>query len=390
MVTNLTFKRLASDDLRHVVLQKLPTFAICKSIFSIFSIKKLYKNQTPRELSFLAALTSAALITCAIAILEAAGAMQIFSWRGMIAMFFIVFLVDFLANFFFIRHYIFRKIKLIYKIIHRQKLPSDFKADKMEMGRNILEDVEREVGEWSEKHEKDIEALEELAVYRRRFIGDVSHELKTPIFNIQGYIHTLLDGAMDDPEVNLTFLQRAAKNIERLQNIVEDLETINKLESGQMVLDLREFDLKNLTDEVFSDLEMRAAEKNIRLIYKEGANKGFRVRADKENIRQVLINLLHNSIKYGREGGTSKVSFYDMESYLLVEVSDNGLGIGTEHLDHVFDRFYRVDKSRSRDVGGTGLGLSIVKHIIEAHKQTINVRSAPGSGSTFGFTLEKA
>ena len=157
-----------------------------------------------------------------------------------------------------------------------------------------------------------------------------------------------------------------------------------------MMLDLREFDLKDLTDEVFEDLEMRAAERKIKLNYKDGANQNWRVKADKESIRQVLINLVHNSIKYGKESGLTKISFYDLENYLLVEVSDNGLGIAEGHLNHVFDRFYRIDKSRSRDAGGTGLGLSIVKHIIEAHHQTINVRSTAGQGSTFGFTLEKA
>ena len=257
------------------------------------------------------------------------------------------------------------------------------------MSKNILDDVEKEVGEWADKHDLELEELERLATYRRRFIGDVSHELKTPIFNIQGFIHTLLDGALEDPKVNLLYLQRAAKNIERLQVIVEDLETINKLEAGQMILDLQEFDLHNLTDEVYGDLEMRAHERNIRLTYKEGASQNFRVRADKESIRQVLMNLVHNSIKYGREGGVTKISFYDMETYVLVEVSDNGIGITDEHLSHVFDRFYRVDKHRSREAGGTGLGLSIVKHIVEAHKQTINVRSSVGQGSTFGFTIEK-
>ena len=157
-----------------------------------------------------------------------------------------------------------------------------------------------------------------------------------------------------------------------------------------MILDLQEFDIRELTDEVFSDMEMKAEERNIRLSYKEGANQRFHVRADKESIRQVLINLVQNSIKYGRQDGTTKVSFYDMESYILLEVSDNGIGVSAEHLPHVFDRFFRADKSRSRDAGGTGLGLAIVKHIMEAHKQTINVRSKAGQGSTFGLTLEKA
>lgn len=349
----------------------------------------MFKNQTPQQLSIMAAFTSAAVITFLVFILGSSGFFPV-SWQGLTVLFIVVMATDFLANFFFVRYYIFRKIKLIYKVIHRHKLPTDFKADKIQMNQNILDDVDREVDQWAEEHDRELEALEKLATYRRRFIGDVSHELKTPIFNIQGFIHTLLDGAIDDPVVNRQYLQRAARNADRLEAIVEDLETINKLESGQMVLDLRDFDIRDLTDEVFADLEMKAKERNIRLTYKEGANQHFRVRADKESIRQVLINLIHNSIKYGREGGVTKVSLYDMESYILLEVSDNGLGIQPEHLPHVFDRFFRADKSRSREAGGTGLGLSIVKHIIEAHKQTINVRSTPGQGSTFGLTLEKA
>lgn len=349
----------------------------------------MFKNQTPQQLSIYIAAISAALMTVLALMCKVTGILVI-SWPSIGLLVISVFAVAFLANYYLVRHYIFRRIKLIYKIIHRHKLPSDFKAGKIDMGKNILTDVEQEVGEWAEQHDRDIEELERLATYRRRFIGDVSHELKTPIFNIQGFIHTLLDGAIHDPEVNMQYLQRAAKNVDRLQAIVEDLETINKLESGQMILDLREFDVHDLTDEVYADLEMRARERNVRLTYKEGANQHFRVRADKESIRQVLMNLVHNSIKYGKEGGLTKVSFYDLETYVLVEVSDNGIGIDPEHMKHVFDRFYRADKHRSREAGGTGLGLSIVKHIIEAHKQTINVRSTQGQGSTFGFTLEKA
>lgn len=349
----------------------------------------MFKNQTPQQLSTYIAAISAALMAV-LALLCKAADILVISWAGIGLLVVSVFAVAYLANFYLVRYYIFRRIKLIYKVIHRHKLPADFKAGKLDMTQNILADVEKEVDEWAEQNDRDIEELERLATYRRRFIGDVSHELKTPIFNIQGFIHTLLDGAIHDPDVNMKYLQRAAKNVDRLQAIVEDLETINKLESGQMVLDLREFDIHDLTEDVFSDLEMRARERNIKLTFKEGASQHFRVRADKESIRQVLMNLLHNSIKYGREGGVSKVSFYDMENYILVEVSDNGIGIEPEHMKHVFDRFYRADKHRSREAGGTGLGLSIVKHIVEAHKQTINVRSTQGQGSTFGFTLEKA
>ncbi len=349
----------------------------------------MFKNQTPGQLSLFAAFTSAASISAVVIGLSLFGLLAV-SIKGILLLFGMVLVIDYYANYYFVRHYLYRKIKLIYKVIHRHKMSGEFNSGKVEMSRQILSDVEREVDEWAEKNAKEYEEMEKLATYRRRFIGDVSHELKTPIFNIQGFIYTLLDGAMEDPEVRTQYLNRAAKNVDRLQAIVEDLETINKLESGQMALDLREFDIFELASEVFSDLEMRAKDRNTRLIFKEGADKHFQVRADKESIHQVLVNLIHNSIKYSPEGGTTKVSFYDMESYVLVEVSDSGLGIAAEHLPHVFDRFYRIDKSRSRDAGGTGLGLSIVKHIIEAHKQTINVRSTPGQGSTFGFTLEKA
>lgn len=349
----------------------------------------MFKNQTPQQLSVYIAGISALLMAVLALLCKFTGILRI-NWDSIALLVVGVFSVSFFASYYLVRYYIFRRIKLIYKIIHRHKLPSDFKAAKIDMAKNILANVEREVDEWAEQNERDLDERERLATYRRRFIGDVSHELKTPIFNIQGFIHTLLDGAIHDPQVNLQYLQRAAKNVDRLQAIVEDLETINKLEAGQMILDLREFDIHDLTDEVFADLEMRARERNVRLTYKEGANQHYRVRADKENIRQVLMNLIHNSIKYGREGGVTKVSFYDAESYILVEISDNGIGIEPEHVNHVFDRFFRADKHRSREAGGTGLGLSIVKHIIEAHKQTINVRSSVGQGSTFGFTLEKA
>ncbi len=348
----------------------------------------MFKNQSPRQLSFFIAILSAAALATLTLLMRLLGLLTI-KWSELALLFLAASVVGFIVNFYLIRYYIFRRIKLIYKIIHRRKLPQEFRANNLNMGKNILEDVETEVDAWMEQSSRELEELERLATYRRRFIGDVSHELKTPIFNIQGFVHTLLDGALYDPEVNENYLKRAAKNIERLQSIVEELEVINKLESGQMVLDLQEFDLYALVQEVYTDLEMRAKERNIRFAFKEGASQHFQVRADKESIRQVLINLVHNSIKYGTEGGLTKVSFYDLESYVLVEVSDSGIGISQENLKHVFDRFYRVDKSRSRDAGGTGLGLSIVKHIIEAHKQTVNVRSTEDKGSTFGFTLEK-
>jgi two-component system phosphate regulon sensor histidine kinase PhoR len=188
----------------------------------------------------------------------------------------------------------------------------------------------------------------------------------------------------------LKYLERAASNIERLLTIVQDLEEISKLESEDLILDIQKFDIKALVKEVFVDLEVNASQRKVSLAFKEGADKSFSVMADREGIRQVLVNLILNSIKYGVENGTTKVSFYVMDKQILVEIADNGIGVEEKHLKHLFDRFYRVDKSRSRESGGSGLGLAIVKHVLEAHNQSVNVRSTPGKGSTFGFTLDQA
>ncbi len=287
---------------------------------------------------------------------------------------------------YFLENYVFRKIKLIYKLIYESK--KDKSAT--DINKESLEDVNTRVMEWAENTKKEIATLKSLEEYRKNYVGNISHELKTPIFTIQAYLHTLLEGGLYDDQINRDYLKRAADNTERLQNIVEDLDIISKLEAGQAELDIKRFDIKELVKDIFLDLKSLAKKKKISLLLKDGASQSFYVMADRESIRQVLINLLVNSIKYGKEGGITKVSFYDMDSEVLTEVSDNGIGIDEKHIKHVFDRFYRVDSSRSRNQGGSGLGLAIVKHIIEAHDQTINVRSTYDMGSTFGFTLKKA
>ncbi len=305
-------------------------------------------------------------------------------------MFFIAtFAITYFTILYYLKKYIYRKVKLIYKTIHQEKLKPEEKNKSVDIKSDFIGDVEREVAEWAENQRQELNKYKTWAEYRRNFVGDISHELKTPIFNIQGYIESLIDGGLEDEAVNMRFLKRASTNVDRLQTIVQDLEAISRLESGEVVLELQVFDIKDLTTEVFQDLEMKAIANNVKLFFKDGASSGFKVRADRERVRQVLTNLIANSVKYGKDGGTTKVGFYDMDKNILVEVADNGIGIPKEHLNHVFDRFYRVDKSRSRDRGGSGLGLSIVKHIIESHQQTINVRSTPNLGSTFGFTLEK-
>ena len=234
------------------------------------------------------------------------------------------------------------------------------------------------------------EQLKKLEEFRKEFLGNVSHEIKTPIFNLQGYIETLIDGGLKDEKINLDYLNKASKNIDRMNAVINDLDKISKIEHEQMDLELVKFDVHELTSEVFNSLEMRADLKELTFSFKEDCDKPFMVRGDRSRIREVLVNLITNSIIYGKEGGKTLVGYYDMNDNILIEVTDNGIGIEEKHLSRLFERFYRVDKSRSREQGGTGLGLSIVKHIIEAHTQTITVRSTPQVGSTFGFTLEKA
>ncbi len=343
----------------------------------------MFKNVTPRQIAF----WISAIITIFFGLIlwTLAGDTNTFL-RFNIIVFFA--LVSYFVAFSFIDNFIYRKVKLIYKTIHNNKAGKTHRRD--EIAEDIFDDVEMEVMRWVVDSERQISDLRALEEYRRNFIGNVSHELKTPIFNIQGLLETLLDGGLEDEEMTRRFLQRAAKNAERLQLIVDDLLTIGRLESGDISMHMETFDLKHFIDDVMEDMEFSAKEKNIKLAYKEGAVPKFQVKADKEGIKKVLINLIINSIKYGHENGVTKIGCYDMADHILVEVSDNGVGIAKEHIPHLFDRFYRIDKARSTSKGGTGLGLSIVKHILEAHRQTINVRSNEGVGTTFSFTLEKA
>ncbi|MFZ7113831.1 MAG: sensor histidine kinase [Bacteroidota bacterium] len=347
------------------------------------------KNPTPRVLALLAALFSSAIVLISI---------SIFNWFSLFENIWIhyisIFIISFLATFIIFKSlleiFIYRKIKLIYKTITTEKNSKEKTLEKIDLSNDIISNVGKEVIEWEKDRNDEIAQLKQMENFRKEFLGNVSHELKTPLFNIQGYIHTLLEGALDDPEVNVNYLQRASKSVERLTLIVDDLEAISKLESGELILDQRTFDIRDLMNEVFESIELKAKEMDIKVGFKEGSDRQFYVVADKDRIRQVLVNLMINSIKYGKRNGTTLVGFYDMDEKLLIEITDNGIGIDSKHLPRIFERFYRVDKSRSREQGGTGLGLAIVKHIIEAHQQTINVRSTAGIGTTFAFTLLKS
>ncbi len=349
---------------------------------------KWFNNFTPQQLAVLTA------ISCTIGVLLVLLILPYFIKVQYGLTFILIFLalvfgISYGVILFILIKFLYRRIKVIYKLINNSRI-SDKKIEELiNVREKVFDKVEADIKDWILSRDNELKDLETLENYRRNYIGNVSHELKTPIFNVQGYIHTLLDGALYDEEINHSYLLKAARNISRLQTIVEDLDSISKLESGELILDLQVLDIKKLVEEVFEELELQAQSKNIQLGLKDGARTSYQVIADKESIRQVLINLIMNSIKYGKMGGRTKVGFYDIDNNVLVEVSDDGIGIEEHHLKHVFDRFYRVDKSRSRNVGGSGLGLSIVKHIIEAHKQTINVRSNVGVGATFGFTLKK-
>lgn len=300
---------------------------------------------------------------------------------------------SFILFFYSLEYFIYKKIKLIYKTIHSLKTQKyDAKLSNFSWKQDPISNINKEVINWARDQKEAIDELKQLAEFRKEFLGNVSHELKTPIFNIQGYIHTLIDGAIDDPDVNMRFLKKAAKSADRLSDLVADLLAISQIESDELNLEMEKFDINSVVKDVYEQLEVRAKERGITLMIKDGCNKPFYVYADKYRIRQVLVNLIGNSVKYGTEMGTTTAAYYDMDENILIEIADNGEGIPQEHLPRIFERFYRVDKSRSRESGpgGTGLGLAIVKHIIEAHDQVINVRSEIGEGTTFSFTLKKA
>ncbi len=298
-------------------------------------------------------------------------------------------LVVILFAFFFVFRYIlriavFKRIDLIYRQIRgAQYVELDFDEN------TSLDKVNTEVANWAFKTKEEIKNLKSLSQYRKEFVGNISHELKTPIFSIQGYLHTLLEGGIHDENINISYLQKALFNLERLELIVDDLDTINQLETNKDAIQITVFDINEQVKKVFRELEKVAKDAKIKLISSQNDDMPVLVKGDKNRINQVFYNLIINSIKYGQENGTTKVVFHAMDDHFVIEVIDDGIGISKEHLKHLFDRFYRVDSSRSRAFGGSGLGLSIVKHILETHNQTISVKSEPNLGTTFTFTLDK-
>src|SRR6201987_5493889 len=308
-----------------------------------------------------------------------------FPASALLVVFFICFALSFLFFNFFYQKIIFGRIETTLAKLRKLNIITEIDVSKFTD--DISDRIERfnaEIIQLSNDRQKELEHLQKLENYRKEFLGNVSHELKTPIFNIQGYVSTLIDGGINDPKVNLDYLKRADKSVDRMIHIIDDLETISQLESGTLSLDIENFNIVEQVKDIASQIEIQAAKKNISL--KINAQKeNIKTASDRFRMRQVLSNLLSNSIKYGKENGETIVTIESDKDKITITVSDNGIGIDSKHLPRLFERFYRVDKGRSREQGGTGLGLSIVKHIIGGHGQTILVSSKKGEGTTFSF-----
>lgn len=341
------------------------------------------KNLSPRQVAAI----NAASISLIVAI---ANFYFLRKWSIAISTFLILFLVAYLLIHFFLQQFIYRRIKLIYKFIYQTKASKKEEVYyKYIIPKKSMEEVGEDVEKWAMQKSSEIEVLKKNEAYRKEFLQNLSHEFKTPVFAIQGYIETLLNGAADNPEIRKKFLENTSKNIDRLVNLMHDLDEISKLERGEQLLYKQNFIIQDLIKEVYESLSIKTTKKFIKTGIKKGCEAPITVFADKEKIRQVLINLVQNSTKYGRSEGQIIASIYAIDGQrVLIEISDDGAGIEAEHLGRIFERFYRTDAARSRDKGGSGLGLAICKHIIEAHGQSIHARSTPDVGTTIGFTLD--
>lgn len=340
------------------------------------------KIKTKEFASLLIALMTALVVAVALVVVKVA-------WVAVLVVSLITFGLVLLAALFVIRKYVAYKLRPIYSIVSARDVHTSEIFNELQDKR--VESLGEELTAWADTHDREIARLKEAEHFRKQYLGNVAHELKTPIFNIQGYISTLLDGGLEDELINRKYLERTEKSIDRLINIVNDLETINKLESNMNRLNRETFDIVALAREIAEQAEMEADKRKVTITVKGADNlpSPFWVQADKHFVGQVLVNLIVNSIHYGKEGGRTCIHFRDLLDKILIEVEDNGQGIAKEDQPRIFERFYRTDKSRSREQGGTGLGLAIVKHIVEAHGERISVRSELGQGSTFSFTLKK-
>ena len=340
------------------------------------------KNLSPRQLSFYTALALAVPVSLLVYIVE-------LRWQPALISFSVLLVGGFFLISFVLEKFIYRKIKLIYKFIYKTKATRREETYyKYILPKKSIGEVTEDVEAWAQDNQEQMEVLKANEQFRRDFLQNLSHEFKTPIFAIQSYVHTLLNG-VDNPETNKKFLEKTSKHIDRLTNLLTDLDEISKLERGELVLLKNNFIIQDLIKESFDNISIKADPKHIHMSIKKGCEAPIMVFADKEKIRQVFLNLFENSIKYGRPNGSIKAGIYKTDNKrILIEISDDGIGIPEKSLSRIFERFYRTEAGRSIDVTGSGLGLAICKHIIEAHNQTIHIRSTENVGTTIGFTLE--
>ncbi|MBC8112612.1 MAG: GHKL domain-containing protein [Verrucomicrobia bacterium] len=340
---------------------------------------------SPRIVAFLLAVCVALITTAFLSLVREVPALALVVVAGL------SFASCFLLVYLSLEFLVFREINKIYSQIDKLR-QKDFRLPKKKIntGVNPLRMLNAELVAYTSKKQQEIDELKRLEIYRREFLADVSHELKTPIFSAQGFIHTLLEGASEDKEIRDRFLQKAGKSLDGLSELVQDLLTVSQMESGDIQMKKQACDLYSLTQEVFEELEDVADKRKVSLAFEKKSLYPANVQADRFRLRQVLNNLIENSIKYGNETGKVRVSFTEDKDMVVIAVKDDGPGIEVEHHKRIFERFYRVEKSRSKDKGGTGLGLAIVKHIIEAHGSKVSVSSKSGKGTVFSFRLEKA
>lgn len=311
------------------------------------------------------------------------------------SMLFVVAVSSFATSFFLVLYAIeiivYREVNKMYKTIRKLKI-NDFDISRRELIResNPLKRINDEIFVYVAKKQQEIEELKKVEQFRREFLADVSHELKTPIFAAQGFVHTLLDGAMDDEKVRGRFLKKAAKSLDGLDALVKDLVTLSQMETGAIKMNMEQVNMHTVVVDIVERLEKIAADRKVSVRIKPDEVRDLWVKADPQRIEQVIINLVENAIKYNNEGGKVIIHFEDTKKNIVISVRDNGPGIPPEHLSRIFERFYRVDKSRSKERGGTGLGLAIVKHILNAHNTKITVESRVDKGTTFSFKLPKS
>lgn len=340
------------------------------------------KNLSPKQLAALTALLLATLITLSVFILFS-------NWQLLLVYFMASFALIYFILYEILERFIYRKIKLIYKLISQTKASKREEAyQKYILPQKGIDEVRADVEEWADQKTKEILALQSNEAFRKEFLQNLSHEIKTPIFAIQGYLELLDDGAMEDSITAKRFINKAQSNVQRLVQLLNDVDAITNLEINKDPILKQSFIIQDLISEAVNNLNVKWIQKNIQFSFKKGTEAPIYVFADKNKVYQVIVNILSNASKYGKVDGNIIASVYSIEGQkILVEISDDGIGIAEEHIPRLFERFYRTDDARSREIGGTGLGLAICKHIIEAHNETMHIRSKLGVGTTVGFTL---